>query len=267
MNSIEAAILGIIQGITELLPISSSAHLEIIPKLFKFSNPSTTFDITTHIGSFFAIIIGMFKPIKEIGIEEIKNIKKGISYSLKNSLLFKIGVCSIPTAIAAFTLQDKVEQITDNSVIIAIALILLGVVFLFFPKLERKENIEEITKVRWKNTLFIGIGQCLSLIRGVSRSGITITSGVISGLKQNAAVKISFLFSIIIMLGLTLKDAKDIISGELVESFGILFIGFITSFVSSLVAIKVMFSTIKHKSFFWFGVYRILLGIIILIVL
>jgi undecaprenyl-diphosphatase len=259
MTIIQALILSIVQGIAEFLPISSSAHLKILPWIFNWNNEGTTFDIIVHTGSFLAVLIYMNKDIISFLRNDISQLQQKFTMkTISQTTAFKLIIASIPAGVIGLLFEDQIAELTDNLVLIAIMLITLGIIFLFLDKIESHiSNLKEITPVK---SIFIGISQAIALIRGTSRSGITITTGKFLGLTKDLAARFSFLMSTIVMAGVTLIGVKDLLTTETSQELHIYAIGFTGSFLSSIFAIKLLFKVLKGNNFKWFGVYRILLG-------
>ncbi|MBN1374077.1 undecaprenyl-diphosphate phosphatase [Candidatus Dojkabacteria bacterium] len=264
MTIIQAIVLGIIQGITELLPISSSGHLALVPKLLGWEVQSIVFDEFVHMASFLAILIFFWKDLWKIATDTIKSLGKLPKFF--NSMGFKLVIATIPTLIVGVLFKDKIEELTGNHVVIAISLISLGIVFLFIETLV-KNNKKILDQVSVKDSLVVGLAQPIALIRGVSRSGVTITAGLFSGLTKESAARFSFYMSAVVMAALSVKGVYDIFTHPNSETLLVIIVGSIASFLSSLLAIKLLFVAMKTNTFKWFGIYRIILGIITLLLL
>ena len=255
MQIYQAIILGIVQGLTELLPISSSAHLKIIPWLFDWNIPAS-FDVALHFGTLLAIGIFFFK-------DWITLIKGGYKYVIKKEktvqgrMFWYIILATIPGGIIGFLLDHFLEDKLNHAIIIALALIVMGILlYVIDKKAKNKVKYEQMTL---KQTFLIGVSQCLAFIPGVSRSGITITTARLMGIERVAAAKYTFMLSAPIILGATIFKIKDFV-------FNIPFIiGVVASFLVGLAVIKFLFEYLKKKSFKAFAIYRVLLGIFIII--
>jgi len=263
LSTLQAIILGILQGITEFLPISSSAHLRIIPMLFNWQIQSVSFDLILHAGSLFAVLIGLNKDIFSIIKDDFQRLKIKAKFNL--FVIPKLLIATIPAVIIGILIKDQIEELTNNRIGMAVGLISIGILFLFIDKISQKSKIKSIKDITFLNALIVGISQPLAFFRGVSRSGITIMSGIFSGLKKEVAIKFSFILSAIILCGTSLLTTYEIIQGSVDESIIILIIGFISSFIASLLSIKLLLKILNTNVFIYFGIYRILLGIIILI--
>lgn len=264
MQIYQAIILGIIQGLTELLPISSSAHLFLIPWLFNWTIPES-FDVALHFGTLLAIGIFFFK-------DWIKLIKGGADFIIKKKkttegrLFWYIVIATIPGGIIGFILDHFAEEILTKPVIIAIALAVMGIILYIVDK--KSNSITEYENLSLKQTFLIGLSQSLAFIPGVSRSGITMTTGRLLKVKREAAAKYSFMLSAPIVLAATVFKLKDFIAYFMAaDTIGIIsfIIGVLASFIVGIFVIKFLLEYLKKGSFKVFAIYRVIIGIVVLI--
>lgn len=258
MTAIQAIILGAVQGLTELLPISSSAHLFLIPWLLKWPN-TEAFDVALHFGTLLAIGLFFFKDWIELIKGGYKTLVKK-EKSKTGTMFWYIVLATIPGGVIGFVLDHFSEQykesFSENPVVIAIALIIMGIIlYLVDKKSKSKTNYDELTL---KQTFIIGISQALAFIPGVSRSGITMTTGRAMGVDRESTAKFSFMLSAPIVLGATLLKFS-----EFVFSFEF-FLGVIVSFLVGIVVIKFLLEYLKKGSFKAFAIYRVIIGILVL---
>lgn len=269
MTIFQTIILGIVQGITEFFPVSSSGHLIAIRYLFNFNAGSEaywlTFDIALHFGTFLAICIFFFKDLMLLITEGFKFKGENGKLSFKNlshsgKLLWYIGIACIPGALAGILFDDIIEEYIRQPWIVAIALTVMGVIMYIADKYSKKEYT--IEKMTFKQAILIGVGQMFALIPGFSRSGTTMT--VARGLKldRESATKFSFLLGAPVMFGAAAMAIKNITVDMLNIEF---FIGIFVSFTVGLLAIKVLMNIVKNIGFSVFAGYRIVLALIILI--
>ncbi len=266
MQIYQSIILGVVQGLTELLPISSSAHLFLIPWFFNWQIPES-FDVALHFGTLLAIGIFFFN-------DWIKLIKGGYKTAVKKEknpegkLFWYIVAATIPGGIIGFILDKYAEGILTKPLIIAIALIVMGIVLYIVDK--KSKNKTDYENLNFKQTFLIGLSQSLAFIPGVSRSGITMTTGRLLGVKREAAAKYSFMLSGPIVLAATLFKLKDFIEYFLVaDIIGItaFIIGVLTSFIVGVFVIKFLLEFLRKGSFKIFAIYRIILGMVVIIAL
>ena len=246
---IEILILSLVQGITEFLPISSSSHLILISDFLDFKNQNLSIDVSLHIGSFIAVLSYFYKDI--------------LNFFDNKILFFKIFISSIPLMIIGFFLVETgfVEKIR-NLKVIAWTTVIFGFLLFLSDKFKLEKNIEK--NFTMKSAIFIGLFQVLSLIPGVSRSGIAITASRLLNFKRVDAAKISFLLSIPILGAVSLFGLKNLIFSE--NSYFTIsnLIAIFFSFLTSLITIKYFLIYIKKFNLNIFVYYRILLGLILL---
>lgn len=271
MNIMQAIILGIIQGLTELLPISSSAHLNLFPWLFNWGEMNASFDVALHIGTLVAILVFFFK-------DWISLIKGGYNQVVKKEkttegkIFWYIVIATIPAGILCLILDKisekiiemlsgtfKVDLITIEMILISIALIIMGIILYIVDK-KSKSNVE-YKDISLKQSILISISQALAAaFPGVSRSGITMTVGRKMGIDRESVAKYSFLLSTPIVAAAALYEMKHFVFDL---SF---FVGVITSFIIGLFVIKFLLNYLKKGSFKIFAIYRVILGLVIMAV-
>ena len=256
MNEIlQALILGIVQGLTELLPISSSAHLNLIPWAFNWDIPES-FDVALHFGTLLAIVLFFYK-------DWLKLIKGGFNQVVKKEKTFEgkmfwyLVAATIPGGAIGFLLDHFVgDNLAKMPLLIASALIIMGIVlYIVDKKAPSKTDYEHMT---FKQTFLIGFSQALAFIPGVSRSGVTMPTGRAMGLDRESTAKYSFLLSTPIVLGATLYKFKDFVFGMP------FFVGVLSSFLVGVLVIKFLLEYLKKGSFKIFAVYRIILGLAVI---
>ena len=246
---IEILILSLVQGITEFLPISSSSHLILISDFLDFKNQNLSIDVSLHIGSFIAVLLYFYKDI--------------LNFFDNKILFFKIFISSIPLMIIGFFLVETgfVEKIR-NLKVIAWTTVIFGFLLFLSDKFKLEKNIEK--NFTMKSAIFIGLFQVLSLIPGVSRSGIAITASRLLNFKRVDAAKISFLVSIPILGAVSLFGLKNLIFSENSYFTVSNLIAIFFSFLTSLITIKYFLIYMKKFNLNIFVYYRILLGLILL---
>jgi len=261
MEIIKTIILGIIQGIGEFLPISSSAHLILVPYLFGWEQSSMAFDIALHFGTLAAVLAIFFKDWWNLFIGAVDKITKGKD-SFNNKMFWYMVIATIPGAVLGFLLDDIVENIfRTNIVLIATSLAVMGVLIYLGDKWADKHyKIEtEFEHINFKQALCIGLSQALAIIPGFSRSGTTILTARLMGLSKSAATKFTFLLSVPIIAGATILEVGNL---ELsIETF----LGVFIAFVVGILTIKFLLNYIKKHDFSVFAVYRVIFAIVILV--
>jgi len=244
MNYIWALILGVLQGFTEFLPVSSSGHLVLAQSLIpNFSQPGILFDVFLHFGTLFAVLFFFRKKI----------------FKLSWKYVLYIVIATIPAVLVGFFLKDSIEILFSNVEIVGIALIITGL--LNFLTHKHKEEIKELDS---KKSVFVGFMQAFAIIPGISRSGSTIFSGIKSGLSSKDAAEFSFLISVPAIIG---ANVLEIYSswGESINYVPYL-IGFISAFISGIFAIKLVLKFLEERKFKIFAFYCLILGLITLLI-
>lgn len=265
LDILKSIVLGIIEGITEWLPISSTGHLIVADEFIKLQASKDfmdMFNVVIQLGAILAVVVIYFNKLWPFSFKkEDKFIKKDTF-----SMWFKVIVAILPAAIIGIPLDDFFEAKLHNYIVVALALIVYGVAFIFVEKRNKtlKPKVETIADITYKDALLIGCFQALSLIPGTSRSGSTILGAILIGVSRVAAAEFSFYMAVPVMFGASaiklLKFGFDFTSTELV----VLLVGMITAFIVSVIAIKFLMNYIKKRDFTAFGYYRIILGIVIL---
>lgn len=254
---IQAIILGVVQGLTELLPVSSSGHLYLISNFFFEWTISDSFDIALHFGTLMAICIFFFKDwIELIKGGYRKAIKK--EDSTEGRIFWYIVAATIPAGIIGLIFDHYLEGYLTKPLIVATALIIMGILLYIVDKKAKVETTYE--NMSFKQAFLIGISQVLAFIPGVSRSGATITVGRALKVDRSAVAKYTFLLSTPIVFAATVLKIMDF---EFSLAF---FIGVFTSFLVGLIVIKFLMEFIKKRSFKIFAIYRVLLGLLVYIV-
>jgi len=255
-------ILGAIQGITEVLPISSSAHLVLFPWFFKVPDQGLAFDVALHIGSLLAIIIAFKKDWLKLVKETFYLIKSKLKpQNQSQRMIYYLAMASIPGALAGYFLEEEAESIFRSPYVIVFTLIFYGLLLIIFERIGKK--IKKFENIGLKESSIIGLAQALAIIPGTSRSGVTISAGLMSGLTKEDAAKFSFMLSAPIILGAGIVKLPDIYTAD---AIGISFwLGLFSAFVFGLLAIKFILKFVQTKSFSWFAIYRFLLAGLIII--
>ena len=260
MTITHAIIFGIIQGLGEFLPISSSAHLVIFPWLFNFPDPGLSFDVALHFGTLIAVVLFFWRDWIEI-ITLAFGIKKNtVKFNYPKNTLWLLVIATVPGALAGYLLEKQAETIFRAPLLVAGALILAGLVLYWVDRIGKKNiNFDKITP---KNALLIGLSQAIAIIPGISRSGATISTALALGFDRTSAARFSFLMSAPIIFGATILKFSDLINNfNFVQAVAILF-----SALSGLLAIAwtlKFIERVSYKIFFW---YRLVFAVIIVLV-
>jgi len=259
---LKAVLLGIVQGITEWLPVSSTGHMILVDEFVKLNFSKTfinTFLVVIQFGSILAVVLIFFRKLNPFDKDKSEaQMKETID------LWIKVVISIIPIGIVGVLFEDKIHDIFYNSTVVAIALIVYGIIMIMLENRNSKPKFNRFKDVSYKVAFLIGIFQCLALIPGTSRSGSTIIGAVLLGTSRVVAAEFSFFMAIPTMLGAS--AIKLLKSGFAFSSFEwlVLLVGSIVAFLVSIVVIKLFMDYIKKHDFKSFGYYRIVLGIVVL---
>ncbi|MBW0454186.1 MAG: undecaprenyl-diphosphate phosphatase [Candidatus Kinetoplastibacterium crithidii] len=261
---VQTFFLGIIEGITEFIPVSSTAHLIFLGKLIGFhSEESRIFEVFIQAGAMFALLV-FFR-------EKIKDLALGIIYlDLKQLLFFRnLLVSIIPSVLIGFCFIRTIKDIFNYEIIISISLIIGGFIILIVENNYYSNNNREssIYKISLRQALFIGLLQCLAMIPGVSRSGATIIAGIVVGLDRRNATEFSFMMAIPTIIGAAVYDVYSNINLLSSKLFIGMSIGFIASYISSMLIMHFVLEFVANYSYKIFGWYRIIVGLLILLMI
>ena len=252
MDILHAVILGIVEGLSEFLPISSTGHLILTAQVLKLPHTDflKSFEIAIQLGAILSVVVLYFKSL----LTDLRIIKKLLA-------------AFIPTAITGLAFYKLIKGLLLGNGHIVVWSLLIGGAFLVIFELLHKENRsapDDVAAISYKQAIFIGFFQSIAMIPGVSRSAATIIGGLLLGLKRKAIVEFSFLLAVPTMLAATMLDLSKSADTFSRDQFTLLFCGFITSFVVALFSIKFLLGFIKKHSFISFGVYRILIALLFL---
>ncbi len=274
VNVIKSLIFGLVEGITEWLPISSTGHLIIAEKFMQFKDVSENFFemflVVIQLGAIFAVVVMFWNklwPFKKVVVDEKGTTQLRVRNGIIN-LWLKVIVGCIPAGILGVLLDDILDKYLYNYKTVAIMLIIYGILFIVVENYNKKRRprLRKLTSLTFKDALIMGAFQALALIPGTSRSGATILGGITFGCTRRVASEFSFFLAIPVMLGASALKIIKLGAGISVTEIVILIDGMIAAFGISLLAIKLMMNYIKKHNFTLFGLYRIVLGILVLII-
>lgn len=273
LNVLKSILFGIVEGITEWLPISSTGHMILLEQICKFGNVSENFFdmylVVIQLGAIIAVVVMFWNKLWPFKKKQLENGKTKLAVKPKIiELWFKVIIGSIPAGILGLIFDDLLDKYLYNHVTVAITLIIYGVLFILVEiyNRRRKPRVRKLTELSFKDAFFIGCFQALSLIPGTSRSGSTILGGIALGNSRRVASEFTFFLAVPAMLGASLLKIIKFGFAFTVTEFVILAVGMITAFAISLVVIRFLMNYIKNHTFTSFGIYRIVLGIIVLTV-
>ena len=267
---LKAVLFGIVEGVTEWLPISSTGHLILLDEFITLNMSDefkSMFDVVIQLGAILAVIVLFFHKLNPFAPS-----KSGEEKKQTWGLWFKVVAAIIPSGIVGVLFDDWMDAHLHNGIVVSIALIVYGIAFILVErrregKYLNKAAVSDVYDITYKTALMIGLFQCLSLIPGTSRSGSTILGAILIGVGRSAGAEFSFFMAIPTMLGASaIKGLKFLLSGVSATGteIGVLIVGCVVSFVVSLLVIRGLMQYVRNHSFSAFGVYRIVLGIIVL---
>lgn len=261
-------VLGIVEGITEWLPVSSTGHLILFGQFLKLKSSTefiNMFNVVIQLGAILAVVVIYFKKLWPVG----KNESKLCMEKDKLWLWLKIIVACIPSAVIGLLFEDKIDEMMGSPYIVAATLIIYGIIFIIVETINKNKDfkIKDLKEITFRTAFIIGLFQILALIPGTSRSGVTIIGAMLIGTARTEAAEFTFFLGIPTMFGASflkiIKFVKDG-GGFSGTELGYLLIGMAVSFVVSVVVIKFLMSFIKKHDFKPFGIYRIILGLAVI---
>ena len=281
---LKAVLFGIVEGITEWLPVSSTGHIILLDEFIQLNASDafkSMFDVVIQLGAILAVIVLFFHKLNPFAPSKSKDEKMQTW-----DLWFKVIAAIIPSGVVGVLLDDWMDAHLHNGIVVSIALIVYGIAFILverrndrskYLKLKEKDGptsvlikekkVENVFDITYKTAILIGLFQCLSLVPGTSRSGSTILGAILIGVGRSAGAEFSFFMAIPTMLGASaIKGLKFLLSGVGITGMeiAVLAVGCIVSFIVSLLVIKALMDYVRRHSFSAFGVYRIILGIVVL---
>ncbi len=250
----QAVILGTVQGLTEFLPISSSAHLTLLPWFCGWKDPGLVFDVALHLGTLAAVTLYFFRDWIDLIFGAMANPR-----SAHGRLLGLLVLATIPAAVAGLTLEDYAETVFREPSLTALMLIAFGLLLGLSRRIgSLKRGLRELG---WGRALWVGLAQALAIVPGVSRSGVTLTAGFLAGLNAETALRFSFLMSTPIIAGAALHQLRHLGPGDLNAAF---WVGILASGVSGVAAIRFLLAYVQNRGVALFVWYRLALGALIL---
>jgi undecaprenyl-diphosphatase len=254
---VASAVLGLIQGLTEFLPISSTGHLIVFEKLLSFHPPGKVFEVVVQLGSALAVCCAYFERLYQ-------PLVRFPSSSADRRFLLTLALATIPAGIAGFLFHSAIKGYLYNSVTVALSLILGGLAFLWIARRSPTITCTSPEQVLPSQASWVGAAQAVALIPGVSRSGATIASGVLLGMNRRTATEFSFLLAIPTLMGASLYDLYAMRALLTPDHLTTLAVGFLVAFIVSLFAFRPLVTCIERWGFVPFAWYRIVLGCIVL---
>lgn len=265
LEFLKAVVQGIVQGITEWLPVSSTGHMLLVNQFMPFENKDffDVFKVLIQLGSILAVVVLYFHKLNPFSPQK-NSLEKRDTWNLWGKVL----VASIPAGVIGVLFSDQIDGVLSTPLVIAIALIVYGIAFIWMESRNRQPKIHNFKELDYKTALFIGVFQMLALIPGTSRSGSTILGAVLLGCSRYVSAEFSFFMAIPAMFGgsaikllMTLKDGVSFTGME----WGVMVVGMLVAFLVSLLVIRFLMNFIKKHDFKAFGYYRIALGLVVIL--
>ncbi len=260
---LKSILFGVVEGITEWLPISSTGHMILLEQFVKLNvTPEfwKMFLVVIQLGAILAVVVLYFNKLNPFTNKKTQEQKKDTWI-----LWAKVLVACLPAAIIGLLFDDLIDKFLDSPFIVAVMLIIYGIAFIIIESRNKKANITDLKNLTFRTALIIGIFQLLALIPGTSRSGATILGGILIGTSREIAAEFTFFLAIPVMFGASLLKLLKFGFAFTSQELSILIVGLITAFIVSILAIKFLMNYIKKNDFKAFGYYRIILGIIVLV--
>ncbi|MEK6776960.1 MAG: undecaprenyl-diphosphate phosphatase [bacterium] len=257
MIELQAILLGIVEGITEFLPISSTGHLIVVSSFINYPEASReTFEIFIQLGAILAVALHFAGPITGL-------IRRAASEASAQALILKVFLAFLPAAVVGFLFHKAIEAHLFRPMVVASSLIVGGIIILIVERRPHRFEVDAIESMGWRHALWVGIAQIFSMIPGVSRAGATIIGGMLSGMDRPTATQFSFYLSLPTMFAASfysLFKARHLLSVSDVLPFGA---GFVAAFISALIVVRVFITFVQRHNFTGFGYYRIAAGLVI----
>jgi undecaprenyl-diphosphatase len=269
-TTLQALVMGIVQGLTEFLPVSSSGHLVIVPHLLGWTDPfitSLAFSVMLHLGTLVALLVYFWRDWLEIvpaGLATIRD--RSFRGEPKRRLAWLLVVATIPALIAGPILNDRLEAAVRTAEDVAIALVIGAAILWLADQVGRRTT--EMERVSFPLALGIGVAQAFALVPGISRAGMSISAGLFAGLTREAAARFSFLMATPVIAGAGIFEARNLLTGEagVVVQLGPLVVGMVAALVSGLIAISFMLRFVRSHSYLIFVVERLFVAALVLVV-
>lgn len=262
MDIIAAIILGIVQGATEFLPISSSGHLVIFSKILG-TESSFAFDVLVNFGTLLAMLYYFRKQVGQIILDVVKNRRWDTAG--------KLILATLPAVLVGFFAQDVIESTLHSTWVVAIMLLLIGVLMIYSKNWQEDKSLavnKDVRQISVKNSTLIGLAQCVTLISGASRSGTTILAGLRLGISRQKAAEWSFMMGIPIIFGASLKVLMSESGQEYIQAhFAEFIVANVTSFISGMIAVTFFMKILQKYGLYWFGWYRVALAAVLIVLL
>ena len=261
IDFIKSFLLGIVEGITEWLPISSTGHMILFNEFTNTKDGFLTSDVFLYViqlGAILAIVTLYFNKLNPFSPKKLAEEKRDTW-----QMWFKVAVACLPAAVIGLLLNDFMEQF-ENPYVISATLIIYGILFILIEGMGKKEKLSAMNQMTYKTAVLIGLFQVLSIIPGTSRSGSTILGAMILGCSRGLAAEFSFFLAIPVMVGVSILKLATIETAITLTEWGLLLVGMVVAYIVSIISVKFLTGYVRRHDFKAFGYYRIVLGIIVI---
>lgn len=254
MSALQAFLLGVLQGLTEFIPVSSSGHLVLVPWLLGWPASGLTFDAVLHLGTLIAVVAFFWSDLVTLLMAGLRTLGKRAIETPEERLAWLMLLSAIPAALLGFFLDDLFERLFETPLIVAGFLLVTGVLLFASERLGRR--IKPLSQLGWRDALTVGVAQGLAIVPGLSRSGATISAGLVRGLERDAAARFSFLMSVPIIGGAAAYQMlKAVSAGVTTDQLANLAVGFLAALVSGYLAIRFVLGYVRTHSLRGFAIY------------
>ena len=267
MKLLQALILGIVQGVTEFLPISSSGHLVLLPAALGWPSPSLVFDATVHLATLIAVVAVFWRDLRGLIVSWLQDLRRGQPLeSTESRLAWWVILGTVPGILAGLLLEETFESLFASPHAAGAFLLLTALLLVLAEVFGRRHR--DLTEITWLNALVIGIGQAAAISPGLSRSGTTISVGIFCGLTREAAARFSFILAVPIIAGAGLAQFAELVRhGGLSSEAPLLLVGFVAATISGYVAIRMFLAYLRKRPLYPFAAYCVVVGVLALTVL
>jgi len=263
MNPFQALILGLVQGTTEFVPVSSSGHLVLVPWLLRWPEPGLAFDITLHWGTLIAVVVVFWRDLWRLAVAWLRSLRSRSLAETEARIAWWIILGTVPGMVFGLILNDPLERLFSAPVTVAVLLLVTAAILALSERWGHRTR--DLADMTWMDALLIGVGQAVAIMPGISRSGATIASGLLRGLKRETAARFSFLLSMPIILGAGLPQLLDVAqAGDFVTQLPVLALGFVAAALSGYLCIRFLLNFLQRHRLYVFASYCAVAGIVCL---
>lgn len=263
MDLLQIIIIAIVQGITEFLPVSSSAHLILVPVLTSWQDQGLAIDVAAHLGSLFAVVVYFRADVSRLGLAGLHSCQIRAIHSSDERLFWLLGIATLPVLVTGLLAHDLVALYLRHPLVIAATSIIFGLLLLYADL--RNRTTTDVTQLSWKHAVFIGFAQALALVPGTSRSGITMTAGLLLGLDRKASARISFLLAIPVIFCAGGYELVKLLQGDVGIGVVSFMLTAVLSAISAYLAIHYFMRFLDRIGMLPFVIYRVMLGLVLIV--